>query len=123
MIIVAHVSELGRYSVQIRAVPFISYRFIVKCDLPYKFINEQLAGYDWLKYFLDRNLDTAERNEETSPNASGSQANNSANFESENSPTNSEAVLLTGSLKPPVSQSEALNKIIAMPQISAKKRT
>jgi hypothetical protein len=65
----------------------------VELNLPHKFFkSEELAGYDWQKYFMDRNSDAAERGKETELQGSVSPANNSTDFHPEkNSSTNSEA--------------------------------
>jgi hypothetical protein len=55
---------------------------------------EELAGYDWLKSFMDRNFDAAERRKEGEPDALSQQLKNSDDFEPEqNSSTNSIASL------------------------------
>jgi len=78
--VVKHITskDWGRWdSLQIELFRSISYKFAVELHVPYKFINkEELAEYVWLKSFMHRNSDAAQRGEEAEPNARKSSASN-----------------------------------------------
>jgi hypothetical protein len=65
--IVAHIKELGKagFTPERRTVHSIAYRFAVDLNLPHKFNNEEkLAGSNWLRSFMYRNLDLPVRQSE-----------------------------------------------------------
>lgn len=58
--VVVHIKELEKVGCapDRRTVHSVTYRFALVLDLQHKFSNEEeLARYDWLKSFMDRNSD------------------------------------------------------------------